>query len=117
MFTFRTRNLNHMLLSGVPHTLKFSLKVIFILVCVRSLDGQLKCFDVPDLVEKSKIIQKRTKRIMAKIKKISLKPSSALDGAKKLGSSKIKPKQRVASFKKALRNSKVKLKSQKSKIL
>ena len=54
---------------------------------------------------------------MAKIKKISLKPSSALDGAKKLGSSKIKPKQRVASFKKALRNSKVKLKSQKSKTL
>ena len=51
----------------------------------------MKCFDVPDLVEKSKIIQKRTKRIMAKIKKISLKPSSALDGAKKLGSAKIKP--------------------------
>ena len=69
-------------------------------MCVRSLDGQLKCFDVPDLVEKSKIIQKRTKRIMAKIKKISLKPSSALDGAKKLGSSKIKPKQRIHHSKK-----------------
>jgi len=54
---------------------------------------------------------------MAKIKKISLKPSSALDGAKKLGSAKIKPKQRVQSFKKALRNSKAKLKSKKSTIL
>ena len=77
----------------------------------------MKCFEVPELMEKSKIIQKRTKRIMAKIKKISLKPSSALDGAKKLGSAKIKPKQRVQSFKKALRNSKAKLKSKKSTIL
>ena len=49
--------------------------------------------------------------------KLLVIPAMAMDGAKKLGSSKIKPKQRVASFKKALRNSKVKLKSQKSKIL
>ena len=78
------------------------------LVCVRSLDGQLKCYDIPDLVERAKT---RHDGIMAKLKKFSLKPSSAFSSAK------IKPKERITSFKKALRNRKSKMKNRKSTIL
>lgn len=77
-------------------------------LCVRSLDGQLKCFDIPDLVERSKT---RHEGLMAKLKKFSLKPSSAFSSAT------IKPKERITSFKKALRNRKSKIKNRKSTIL
>ena len=77
-------------------------------MCVRSLDGQLKCYDIPDLVERAKT---RHDGIMAKLKKFSLKPSSAFSSAK------IKPKERITSFKKALRNRKSKMKNRKSTIL
>ena len=91
----------------VSSMLSFIFKRYF-LVCVRSLDGQLKCFDIPDLVERAKT---RHDGIMAKLKKFSLKPSSAFTAAS------IKPKERITSFKKALRNRKSKMKNRKSTIL
>jgi len=68
-------------------------------LCVRSLDGQLKCVEIPDLIERAK-----TKRdgAMARLKKFLLKPSSAFSP------STLNPKQRLSSFKKPIKAQKMK---------